>query len=100
MYTWAEGIGIHTHDFIKHILEQKQYPEQSYRSCVGVLQFAKKIGNPRLENACSRALDFGIYNYSIIKNILEKGMDKLAEETADIKQLPKHQNIRGENYYK
>lgn len=98
--SWAEGIGIHTHDFIKHILEQKQYPEQSYRSCVGVLQFAKKIGNRRLENACSRALDFGIYNYSIIKKILEKGMDKLAEETADIKQLPEHQNIRGENYYK
>lgn len=42
---WANEIGDHTRDLIIKTLEKKQYPEQSYQSCVGVLQFAKKVGN-------------------------------------------------------
>ena len=41
-----------------------------------------------------------IYNYKIIENILNKGMEKMteAEETEQLK-MPLHDNIRGENYY-
>ena len=86
--------------FIFNVLEHKQHPEQAYKSCMGILSFAKKVGNQRLINACRRALDHHIYNYKIIQTILENGLDMLAEEKQEeAPLLPEHYNIRGENYY-
>ena len=82
------------------LLEKRQHPEQSYKSCMGVLQYAKKVGNERLINACKRALDFNTYNYKIIQRILENGLDLIPDEEENPDQLPDHQNIRGEKYYK
>ena len=56
--------------YIAKILAREQYPEQSYKSCSGVLNFAKRVGNTRLTNACKRADSFGVYNYGIIDQIL------------------------------
>ena len=67
---------------------------------MGVLSYAKKVGNERLINACKRALDYNIYNYKIIQRILENGLDMIANEQDETHQLPDHHNIRGENYYK
>jgi transposase len=98
---WASGIHEDVHLYILKILDRKQHPEQAYKSCVGILSFAKKVGNDRLIKACQRALGYGIYNYKTIQTILEKGMDKY-DETEENKQLemPLHENIRGEDYYK
>lgn len=47
------------------------------------------------------ALDYRIYNYKIVENILEKGLDNLIEEDDNQDDgLPNHPNIRGNNYYK
>lgn len=67
---------------------------------MGVLSFAKKVGNQRLSNACKRALDHNIYNYKIIQKILENGYDMLKDEPGENAELPAHHNIRGEKYYK
>jgi len=96
---WAKAIGPNTSELIQHILKRKQYPEQNYKSCMGVLHLEKKAGQERLENACLRALDYQMYNYSIVKRILEKGLDLLEEKQLEIT-LPEHNNIRGNNYYK
>ncbi len=96
---WAEAIGPNTSLLIQNILKRKRYPEQNYKSCMGVLHLEKKAGPQRLENACSRALDYGIYNYNIVKRILEKGLDLLEEKQLEIN-LPEHNNIRGNKYYK
>jgi len=45
--------------YIIKILDKKQHPEQSYKSCLGVLHLTKRVGNIRLDNACERALDYG-----------------------------------------
>lgn len=42
--TWAEGIDEDVRLYILKILNRKQHPEQAYKSCVGVLGFAKKSG--------------------------------------------------------
>jgi transposase len=97
---WASGIHEDVHLYILKILDRKQHPEQAYKSCVGILSFAKKVGNDRLIKACQRALGYGIYNYKTIQKILEKGMDKYDEEDSGQIQMPLHDNIRGENYYK
>jgi transposase len=98
--SWAAGIHEDVNLYILKILDRKQHPEQAYKSCVGILSFAKKVGNERLIKACQRALGYGIYNYKTIQTILERGMDKLDEiEENKPMEMPLHENIRGEEYY-
>ncbi|GAA4291183.1 hypothetical protein GCM10023163_06050 [Aestuariibaculum suncheonense] len=61
---WASQIGVHCHTMIVEILDKKQHPEQCYKSCLGILHLAKKVGKQRLDNACKRALDYNSYNYN------------------------------------
>lgn len=97
---WAASIDEPVKEFIIHLLDRKQHPEQAYKSCMGVLSFAKKVGNERLSNACKRALDHHVFNYKIIDNILTRGLDKIVEEpTQQEQELPFHKNIRGDKYY-
>lgn len=96
---WAASIGEEAKQYIVKVLEKKQHPEQSYKSCIGILSLSKKVGDQRLINACKRGLDYGIYNYKIIQTILEKGLDQLGDEHGEQLSMPLHENIRGENYY-
>lgn len=96
---WGESIHEDVKLYILKILGRKQHPEQAYKSCVGILSFAKKVGNERLIKACQRGLDYGLYNYKIIQKILEKGLDQHPQEESEQLQMPLHENIRGEDYY-
>jgi transposase len=99
--TWAESIHPDVKLFIEKVLDRKQHPEQAYKSCVGVLGYAKKVGNDRLTKACQRALGYGTYNYKTIQNILEKNLDGDTDTAEPLEPImPDHENIRGENYYK
>ena len=97
--SWAEGIHEDVRLYILKILDRKQHPEQAYKSCVGILSFGKKVGNDRLIKACQRALDFGVYNYKTIQDILDRGLDKEPEQDKEQLQMPLHDNIRGGKYY-
>jgi len=77
------------------ILEEVNYPEQSYRSCSGVIYLAEKVGNLWIKNACKRVLEYGRYIYTVVKNMLEKGLDKIIDE--DQRELNKNQILREEN---
>lgn len=97
---WAGSIDEHVKEFIIRLLEQRVHPEQAYKSCLGVLSFAKKVGDERLTAACKRALDYEIYNYRTIETILQKGLDTMGEqEENEMPRLPFHTNIRGNKYY-
>lgn len=96
---WAHSIHEDVGLFIHKILQSKPHPEQGYKSSLGVLSFAKKVGNDRLIKACQRALAYGIYSYGIINHILKTGLDKNNEADADQLQMPFHDNIRGQDYY-
>jgi hypothetical protein len=97
----AEAIGQETRLYVMHILESRQHPELSYKSCQGVLSFASRVGSERLNKACTRAAQYGDYGYQTIRAILEKGLDKQSEDDPkDDRSLPLHKNIRGKNYYR
>lgn len=96
---WANNIDPSVSKFITFLLEEKQHPEQAYKSCIGVLSMEKKVGRERLVNACKRALDFGVYNYKTIDNILKRNLDLYTEDQDEKSNLPRHNNIRGEEYY-
>lgn len=96
---WSKKIGSDVKDLIEKVLAGRKYPEQAYKTCLGILSLAKKYGNERLNGACRRALDFHYYSYKAVKNILENGMDKIEEEEVTEQPLPSHTNLRGGSYY-
>ncbi len=100
--SWAKGISPVVENYIRKIIEKKPYPEQAYRSCVGILSFSKKAGKERLIKAVERAEYYGVYNYKTIKNIIEGKLDLLIETDGNSQQekLPFHDNIRGAENYK
>jgi transposase len=97
---WAERIGISVKEYIENVLLKKQYPEQNYKSCLGILNFATKVGAVRLNNACIRALSYNAIGYNQIKNILERGLDKQTDQIPLFTSLSvNHENIRGAKYF-
>ena len=96
---WASGIGADVEKYIRKVLAEKQHPEQGYKSCIGILQFAKKCGKERLNNACRRGIYYNSYSYIIIKNILARNLDKAEIEKKNQYKLPVHENVRGGSYY-
>ena len=95
----ASEVGSPVEEFIKLVLINKPHPEQGYKSCMGILSFERRVGRERLAAACSRALDYGTYSYAIIKNILERNLDRLPEPEVIEQIIPEHNNIRGRSYY-
>ena len=65
----------------------------------GNTKLREKVGKQRLINACKRALDFKIYNFKTIQNILENNLDHVDFEQESEQELPNHSNIRGKQYY-
>ncbi|WP_438268971.1 IS21 family transposase [Pedobacter polysacchareus] len=94
----AEHIHEDVARYISQVLENKSYPEQAYKSCSGILSFARRVGPERLANACRWADNLGQYNYPVIEEILRKQLDQLQPEGEQVA-IPSHKNIRGKEYY-
>ncbi len=97
----ASRIGENTGKSIEMLLMSRVFVEQTYDSCIGVLNLGKKYGNDRLEAACKRANLGSRITYKMIKNILENNLDKVqAQQNLLQLFIPEHSNIRGpEAYY-
>jgi len=94
----GEKIGPSVHKAIERVLHSSFYPEQNMKSCQGILMLKKKYTGLRLEAACARALSGTRVNYTLIKNILEKGYDR-QQELFPEQIIPSHENIRGPEEY-
>ena len=99
MVQWAANIGPHCARLVEHIMVSRPHPEQGFRSCLGIIRLGKGVGAERLEAACARALRFGTCSYQSIKSILEKSLDRQADEPELPLNSPVHQNVRGHAYY-
>ncbi len=92
------------YELVKRIFNQNRVPEQLYRTCDGLFSLYRKNQTEVFEKACRIAIDCERYSYKFIKNLLE---NKASEVWQDAEQgegqsqsLPKHENVRGEDYYK
>lgn len=81
------------------MLDNSIFIEQNYKACFGMLMLQRKYGTDRLEAACSRAIQATRVNYTMIKNILEKGLDKQNASDDEPTRIPDHENIRGKDQY-
>ncbi|MCK5736923.1 MAG: IS21 family transposase [Spirochaetaceae bacterium] len=100
---WASNVGEDTLRAVTLILEAKPYPEQAYKSILGVLNLATKHGHKALNLACRKACNMERVNYHFIKEQTKYIRDQY-EKDIDSKQLSllpsDHENIRGNEYYK
>lgn len=96
----AAAVGTLTATYVQGMLGTRQYTEQTFNACRGILRLAKQYGHQRLEAACERALPSGQYSYKVIENILKNGLDKvIAAAQTNLFQMPEHDNIRGKDAY-
>jgi hypothetical protein len=85
---------------VKRILEKAPYPDQAYRSCVGIINLSKKYPLERLDMACRIALAQHTPGYRAVKTLLESGRDTVvADDTMAARELPLHENLRGQTVY-
>jgi transposase len=97
---WAEKIGPGTAALIAQVLEARRHPEQSYRSCLGILRLAKTYSAARLETAAQRALILGSHSVRSLESILKHRIDQQPLHEQHELNLPTdHDNIRGPDYY-
>jgi transposase len=96
---WAQGSGVATARVVETILASKPHPQQGFRSCLGIMRLGKRDGTD-LEAACRRALKIGACSYKSIDSILKHGLDQtpLAPAATPLSP-PRHDNIRGPQYY-
>ena len=97
---WAQKVGPHTASVVEKILQSRRYPEQSYRSCLGILRLGSSFGEDRLEQACRRALRLQACSYKSIQSMLKNGLDRQAEPQPLPERPPiEHANVRGAEYF-
>jgi transposase len=99
--SWATNIGDKVNDVAAHILNSSQHPEQGFKSCIGIISLSKKYGNLRVNHACEIAISYQEFSYKFINNLLQRGMDKIETDQQELPfNIPVHENIRGNEYYK
>jgi len=87
-------------ELIDRVLSSKTYPEQTYRSCDGILGLHRKVGGEQLTQAARIALELDCCTYSFVSRLIQNGMAKPAEASSeDSGELPAHDNIRGKTYF-
>ncbi len=97
---WASKIAPEAEEVVKQLLDSRKHPEQAYKSCMGLLNLAKKYDKDDFVKACQKALSLNFIRYKFIKNTLEtKAFNLSNEEELQVIQLPTHENIRGKECY-
>jgi transposase len=88
------------HQLVGLIFDQPdKYPEQLYKTCDGLLNLARiHKSDDRFDKACQIGIEQAIYSYAFIKRILDNNMTEATPYNVD-RPLPKHNNIRGRQYY-
>jgi len=99
LLNWAAKMGPNVEKQAAAILGQKQFPEQGYKSVLGLIRLEQEFGKERLEAACKRMNHFGVISRRAVLNALKSGHDKLPLPENSKKQTGSHSNIRGGSYY-
>lgn len=94
---WASKVGPQTCTLIKATLHSRTYPEQSYRTCLGILRLARKYSRANMETACQIVLEAKVFSSKAVEQELIFLQNQTT--TPPFETLPSHENIRGAEYY-
>lgn len=88
--SWAGKIGPQTKQYITKLLEGREFPEQAYKTCMGILHLASGVSTEQMEDACKAAMNGNVYTYKSFKILLSN---------RDEGKAILHENVRGNEYY-
>jgi transposase len=91
----AQSVGPQTTQYLIALLQSRVFPEQAYRSCLGVLSLARKYPHALVETACQHLQEARLLSYRDLKSELEA----LTRQSKPDQPPAAHENVRGENYY-
>jgi len=91
----AQLIGKNTEAVIRTILKSRPYEVQTYRMCLGILDFTKKYSNKALEKCCDQAIALNKQKYTFIKNTISVIADDLGESGYRHSAPAKKEPVRG-----
>jgi transposase len=103
---WAGKTGEATAQLVEHILATRPYPEQGYKTCLGIINLTRDYEPVRVEAAARRALNFNTCSFRSMKAILAAGLDRQSDNPDGVENQPglpgllPHKNIRGPEYYR
>lgn len=101
--SYAGKYGVSVKAMIQEVMARRRFPEQAYKSCMGIIRLEHTYSAERLNLACRRALEYRAYSYRSVMNILEKRLDQQESlsltSTSSITATRNHENIRGADYY-
>jgi len=92
--TWARKFGPSTEDYIGWLMEQREIPEQAFKTCAGILRLGKDLPAGRMETVCTQAKTQNIFSYKYFKMLLQS----LQNQPTPAKPI-EHINLRGSGYY-
>ena len=98
---WAGKTGTATAQLVEKIMAARTYPEQGYRSCLGIIHLGQHYEPERVEAAAKRAIKYNTCSFRSVSAILAAGLDRQPDSGEAPRQLtlPEHGNIRGRGYY-
>ena len=82
----AMTVGPNTVTVIKTILKSRELEVQTYRLCLGILNYTKKYSRLALEDCCKLAIDTNHISYSFIKNSIVAVAEDLGTSGYNTKQ--------------
>ena len=91
----AQLIGKNTETVVRTILKSRSYEVQTYRMCLGILNFTKKYSNKALEECCKQAIALNKQKYTFIKNTISVVADDLGEAGYQHSSPSKKTPVRG-----
>ncbi len=100
MINWSKNYGKHTEKLIEIILNRKRHPEMSFRTCMGILNAAKKIDNNIVEAISEKMLKLNTYNVYSFKSIFKNKTYIEQKPAVALTPDSHHINVRGKDYYK
>jgi transposase len=82
-------------ELVQAIMNGREYPEQGFKACLGIVRLEKQVGAARLELAAQRALSVNGLSYKSVRLILDNGLDQtpLPETPRPLRIV--HANVRG-----
>ena len=92
--SWAEKTGPNTREFIRLILKSREYPVQTYRSCMGILRLSNTYSGESMEVASKEAVSKNTISYKYFDIIL-KQVAARCESQDLIEKIVQNDNLRG-----
>jgi len=96
---YAEKHGSFVKSLVEQVMASRKFPEQAYKSCLGIIRLENKYSAERLNLACQRAIEHQAFSYNSVADILQKGLDKQAVPVQVRPAIIDHENLRGKDYY-